>query len=74
MNKGSRVAAIALLSLGGLSLPAYSASAVAPSVDPGPVGGQLGQLANPIRLVGTVTAPAFAQLQGMNINVGKLLG
>ncbi|SHI59822.1 hypothetical protein SAMN05444521_7994 [Streptomyces sp. 3214.6] len=74
MNKGSRVAAIALLSLGGLSLPAHSASAAAPSVDPGPVGGQLYQLANPINLVGTVTAPAFAQLQGMNINVGKLLG
>jgi hypothetical protein len=65
MKKASRIATVTLLTLGGLSLPAYSASAAAPPADPAPAGGLLHNLTEPIK---PYAAPLFAQLPNMNIN------
>ncbi|MEU9213107.1 hypothetical protein AB0D27_35645 [Streptomyces sp. NPDC048415] len=71
MIRASRIAATALLALGGLGVSAHTASALAPTADPVPVSGLLHNLAQPITAGPVKTA--FAQLDGMNINVGQLL-
>ncbi|MER5214065.1 hypothetical protein ABT063_26710 [Streptomyces sp. NPDC002838] len=65
------MATVTLLALGALSLPAYTASAAAPTADPGPVGGLLHQVTGPVK---PVVAPLLEQLPAVNINnVGRRL-
>ncbi|GCB47535.1 hypothetical protein [Streptomyces sp. NL15-2K] len=65
MKKTSRIATVTLLALGGLSLPAYSASAAAAPADPARGGGLLQNIAGPIKPYAT---PLVDQLPYININ------